>query len=96
MGMSSCFLRPPPEGHNSLHHGNRLEASSIVALLLTLVRTKRLKICEFFRDWRKEEGEMMSLRLGFFFQFAKILSAEFNHSMLEVSRLLGTTADFTC
>lgn len=30
----------------------------------TLVRTKRLKICEFFRDWRKGWGEMMSLRLG--------------------------------
>lgn len=38
----------------------------------------------------------MSLRLGFVFQFAKILSTEFNDSMLEaLSRLLGTTADFS-
>lgn len=39
---------------------------------------------------------MMSLRLGFVDQFVNILSAEFNDSMLEVSRPLGTTAHLTC
>lgn len=87
---------PPPEGHNSLHHGNRLGASSTVALQLTGSLEPRGLKSEFFRDWRKGVGEMMSLRLGFVFQFAKILSTEFNDSMLEaLSRLLGTTADFS-